>query len=136
MAAIFEKLNLKNENTILVVNAPQSFEQQLTLLPGVQIQRDVASSDVVHFALVFVIKQKDLDNISAVLASKAHGDALLWFAYPKGSSKKYKCEFNRDTGWHILNNAGFHAVRQVSIDDDWSALRFRRKEFIKSRKSG
>ena len=136
MSAIFKKLNLKDEVEILVMNAPVSFETQLKLLEGVRVERDLKDLDEVHFSLVFVIKQNDLDEISAKLASKAHSDALLWFAYPKGSSKKYKCEFNRDTGWDVLKGSGFQPVRQVSIDEDWSALRFRRIEFIKSRRSG
>jgi hypothetical protein len=28
--------------------------------------------------------------------------------------------------------AGFDSVRQIAIDEDWSALRFRRVEYIKS----
>ena len=28
--------------------------------------------------------------------------------------------------------AGFEPVRQVAVDEDWSALRFRRAEFIKT----
>jgi hypothetical protein len=57
---------------------------------------------------------------------------VLWFAYPKGSSKKYTCEFNRDSGWKVIRSLGFDSVRQVAIDEDWSALRFRRVEYIKS----
>ena len=86
------------------------------------------------FSLAFVIRQQELDEISAAVARKARGDAVIWFAYPKGSSKKYKCEFNRDTGWHVLGAAGFEPVRQVAIDEDWSALRFRRAAFIKDMK--
>ena len=56
---------------------------------------------------------------------------MVWFAYPKGSSKKYKCEFNRDTGWSAVGKQGFEPVRMVASDEDWSALRFRRVEFIK-----
>ena len=52
-------------------------------------------------------------------------------AYPKSTSKKYKCEFNRDSGWPVLGAAGFEPVRMVAIDEDWSALRFRRVEHIK-----
>ena len=55
-------------------------------------------------------------------------------AYPKGSSKRLTCDFNRDTGWSPLRAVGFGPVRQVAIDEDWSALRFRRAEFIKRRK--
>ena len=57
---------------------------------------------------------------------------MVWFAYPKGTSKKYKSEINRDTGWQALGQAGFEPVRAVAIDQDWSAVRFRRVEFIKT----
>lgn len=82
--------------------------------------------------MAFVTQQTEVDALARELASKARGDALLWFAYPKGSSKRYKCEFNRDTGWAILGDLGFEAVRQVAIDEDWSALRFRSVEYIKT----
>jgi hypothetical protein len=52
--------------------------------------------------------------------------------YPKGSSKRYRCDFNRDTGWAALGDVGFEGVRLISIDDDWSAMRFRRLEYVKS----
>jgi hypothetical protein len=57
---------------------------------------------------------------------------VIWFAYPKASSKRYRCEFNRDTGWAAVRAVGFDTVRQVAIDGDWSALRFRRIEYIKT----
>ena len=57
---------------------------------------------------------------------------MVWFAYPKGTSKRYRSEINRDTGWQALGRAGFEPVRAVAIDEDWSALRFRRVEFIKT----
>lgn len=56
---------------------------------------------------------------------------MVWFAYPKGTSKKYKSEINRDKGWLVMGEAGFEPVRMVAIDEDWSALRFRRTEFIR-----
>jgi hypothetical protein len=31
-----------------------------------------------------------------------------------------------------MGKAGFEPVRMVAIDEDWSALRFRRVEFIKT----
>ena len=74
-----------------------------------------------------------MDALAAKVAKRAKGDAVVWFAYPKGTSKKYKCDFNRDTGWDALKSAGFDTVRAVAIDEDWTGLRFRRVEFIKSR---
>lgn len=134
MSPIFKKLNLKNEAEILILNAPESFELELATLEGVSILRELAQAENILFALAFVTKQAEVDDVAKAVAARARGDALIWFAYPKGTSKKYKCEFNRDTGWAALGEQGFEPVRQVAIDEDWSALRFRRVEYIKMMK--
>lgn len=130
MTPLFAKLNLKAQPQILVVGAPASFEPELAALEGVRVWRELEPLAAVHFALLFVTRQAELDALSAAVAGKAVGDALLWFAYPKRTSKRYSCEFHRDTGWDILRAHGFDTVRQVAIDPDWSALRFRRQAFI------
>jgi hypothetical protein len=132
MPSVFEKLNLKDHRDILVVNAPSSFEAELSKLKGVAIHRDPKRMSEIPFSLAFVTKQQEVDTLTRVIASKVRGDAIVWFAYPKGTSKKYKCDFNRDTGWATLGKAGFEPVRMVAIDEDWSAARFRRAEFIKT----
>jgi hypothetical protein len=132
VAAIFQKLNLKSQREIVVFNAPASFEPELAALADVKILRNPKKLAAVQFALAFATQQSELDRLSRILAANSEGDVLLWFAYPKGTSKRYTCEFNRDSGWHTIREAGFESVRQVAIDDDWSALRFRRVEFVKS----
>jgi hypothetical protein len=135
MAAVFQKLNLTTQKKIVICNAPGSFSGELNRLKNVEIVRDPLKVRAVQFALAFAVTQAQLDRFSAQLAAAADGDAILWFAYPKGTSKRYTCEFNRDTGWHVITSAGFESVRQVAIDEDWSALRFRRAQFVKARKS-
>jgi hypothetical protein len=132
MQSTFEKLNLKNGKQILVLSAPESFEPELAALDGVTILRSLKEPKQIEFSLAFVTKQKEVDTLAAAIAKKVAGDAVVWFAYPKGSSKKYKCEINRDHGWEVLGKAGFEPVRMVTIDGDWSAVRFRRAEFIKT----
>jgi hypothetical protein len=132
MSALFKKLNLKEQREITVLNAPQSFEQELAQLDGIDVRRALPRGTTTAFGIGFAITQKELDDCSAKLARACTGDAVLWIAYPKKSSKKYSCEFNRDSGWTALGEAGFETVRMVAIDDDWSALRFRRVEFVKS----
>ncbi len=132
MSPIFNKLNLKSQTEIIVLNAPESFESEIAALRGVSVLRDAKGMEETTFSLAFVTKQEEINEIAAIAAKRTQGDAVIWFAYPKGSSKKYKCEFNRDDGWEVLGRLGFEAVRQVAIDEDWSALRFRRVEFIKT----
>lgn len=83
------------------------------------------------FMMLFVSKQKELDEYIPLLAGKLQQNGVLWFCYPKGTSKKYTSEINRDTGWQLLGDLGFEPVRAVAVDKDWSALRFRRVEQIK-----
>jgi hypothetical protein len=131
MSALFKKLNLKAQAEIIVLNAPDSLEGEIAKLSGVTAHRSIREIDILSFALAFVTTLAEIETLTPQITQKALGDAVIWFAYPKASSRKYNCEFNRDTGWQALGDAGFEPVRQVSIDDDWSALRFRRVEYIK-----
>jgi hypothetical protein len=134
MSPLFKKLNLGTHGVIHVLNAPGSFEPELAALKGVTVKRAV--SGPATFALAFVITQAELDAASSKLAAACIGDAILWMVYPKGTSRKYRCEFNRDSGWPRLGAAGFEPVRMVAVDEDWSALRFRRVEHIRKKASG
>jgi hypothetical protein len=131
MPTVFDKLNLKDQQEILVLNAPASFAGELKGLNNIRVVRSLRAAKDVAFSLAFVTRQAELDSLSTALIEKATDDPLLWFAYPKGTSKKYTCEFNRDKGWNVLRESGFDTVRQVAVDEDWSALRFRRARFIR-----
>jgi hypothetical protein len=132
MTPLFKKLNLTAHTQIVVLNAPDSFEGELEQLSGVAVLRKVGKTTRVSFAMAFATNQKQLDAASKSLTAAAEGDAILWMCYPKQSSKKYKCDFNRDSGWTVLGEAGYEPVRMVAIDEDWSALRFRKVENIKT----
>ncbi len=133
MATMFEKLNLGDRQEIVVLQAPESFSPQLAKLPVVTIHHHLESVANCDFWLAFATRKSEVEKLSGAIARRAKGDAIVWFAYPKGTSKKYTCDFNRDNGWAALKKLGFDTVRSVAIDEDWTALRFRRKEFIKAR---
>lgn len=135
MNAILKKLNFKDQKLLHILNAPPEFMPVVDeMLQFAAIETTVASTEYSEFILVFVTEQKQIDELTPVLASALNGDGLLWYAYPKGTSRKYTCNFNRDTGWQMLGKFGFEGVRQVAIDEDWTALRFRRVEYIKNMK--
>ena len=132
MATVFAKLNLKDHKQIVVLDSPGSFESELAALQGVEVLRDLKKVKQVTFSLAFVTTPQQIDALAPKLARKAEGDAILWFAYPKGTSKRYKSQISRDHGWNVLGQEGFEPVRMVTIDEDWSAKRFRRATFIKN----
>lgn len=51
---------------------------------------------------------------------------VLWFGFPKQSSKTIKSDINRDRVWERQAPRNIQPNRNVALDDDWSALRFKR----------
>jgi hypothetical protein len=133
MSPLFAKLNLGTHRRILVLDAPASFEPELGLLGDVEIRRSARGLRTIDFAIAFATRRVDVDRLGALVLPRAADDAIVWFAYPKASSRTYRCDFNRDIGWSVLEAAGFETVRAVAIDADWSALRFRRARHVRHR---
>jgi hypothetical protein len=127
---VFKKLNWKNHNPIVVLNAPPSFDELLLEFGSVTVEREAGAPGTCTFGIAFATTQRGLDEVSTALTRAAAGDAVLWIAYPKKSSPNFRCEFDRDNGWYVLGTAGYEPVRQIAIDEDWSAIRFRRVELI------
>jgi hypothetical protein len=133
MTPLFKKLNFKNQERVFVLNSPSSFDTELTEMSKcTKIVKDINRVSNIQFVLSFVMTLEQVDESAALIIPKIEGDAIIWFCYPKGTSKKYKCEFNRDSGWKTLGEYNLEAVRAVSIDQDWTALRFRKTEYIKT----
>lgn len=133
--ALFKKMTFGLSPHAVVLHAPDSFSSELEAMRAeTDVFENIPEHEPVSFALVFVQTLEGIETAVASLQNRLVEDPQLWFAYPKGTSKKYTCELNRDAGWQALGKAGFEPVRQVAIDEDWSALRFRHVHFIKQMK--
>lgn len=133
MKKLVEKLNYKGQERIAVINAEESFNILLGQeLRDVKIDREIDPRFPYEFIIIFVRRISDVEHITPVVLHNLLADGVLWFCYPKKTSKKYVSEINRDYGWKALNDSGLFGIRLVAIDEDWSALRFRNKKFIKS----
>lgn len=134
MDPLLKKLNYKDQAVIHVLNAPAEFQGQLAAFAlHAQVNNDPDQlGDAVEFAIVFATKKVEVDAFAQLVCPQLKGDAILWVCYPKGSSKRYKCDFNRDNGWAEFGKQGLEPVRQVALDEDWSTLRFRKVAYIKT----
>ncbi len=131
MDPIFKKLNFKGQSPLYIINAPHSFKTHTKAISSeAEIRTAIPAKDEAAFVLAFVTKQSEVDRLAKKIGPFIKGDGLFWFAYPKGTSKKFKCEFNRDTGWNEMGKQDFEPVRMIAIDEDWSALRFRKAAYI------
>jgi hypothetical protein len=132
MESLLKKLNYKNQQEVLILNLPGELSGLMSSFPAdVSKISNPEEISLIKFAMVFVLSQKAVDEVLPHIMNKLEGDSVLWFCYPKKSSKKYSCDFDRDHGWEGLGKHGFEPVKIVSLDNDFSALRFRKVEYIK-----
>jgi hypothetical protein len=135
MNAIIKKLQYKLQPEVLVVNAPAEFKVVLSdWKKTAKVQAEPAKGAIYSFVLIFVKTEADIKAAAKKYIPLLAPDAVSWMAYPKKTSKKYKAEITRDSGWLALGEFGYEGVAMASIDEDWSAFRFRKVDFIKTMK--
>ena len=133
MNKMLEKLNYKGQLRIALLNAENSFLDSISHdLGSIIIDKEIDPRCPYNFILIFVKSISDVENTTPEVLHNLTADGVLWFCYPKKSSKKYKSDLTRDNGWKPLNDSGLYGIRMVSIDNDWSAMRFRNIKYIKS----
>jgi hypothetical protein len=113
--SVAEKLQIKPDQSVAVLHQPGDVELDLT-----EAGVDPRSADAM---ILFVTNRQELDERVAPFVDAAGRDALAWLAYPKAG--QLDTDLNRDSLWELLGTRGIRPVRQVAIDDTWSALRFR-----------
>jgi len=125
---VLKKLAYRGEDPVLVIGAPAEFRATMRAFAGNVNEKPAGRYG---FVMVFVKSASELANLAPTAAARVEGDGRLWFCYPKKSSRRYQTDISRDVGWRPLGELGFEPVTLVAIDEDWSALRFRRVERIK-----
>lgn len=108
------KLQIKPGQSVAMLNAPDGL-----VLAGVRGADAAEEADAV---IAFVTRRDELGSAGPAVAA-ARADRLAWIGYPKGG--RLGTDLNRDRLAAALAEQGLQPVRQVSIDDTWSALRFR-----------
>src|SRR5262245_11294284 len=115
--SVAEKLLIKANTTVW-----SSHASHLDLLePLPEGVRHVDHPDQATAALVFAHDASSLRDILNTQREQLARPSILWVAYPKAN----RADINRDTLWPILGEYGLRPIGQVSLDEVWSALRFR-----------
>jgi hypothetical protein len=113
-ASLARKLNLKPGMKAGVLGKPDDVN-----LADVELAADGSAEAIIAFART----KQEVDETCDPVVEAAKQDRIAWIAYPKAG--KLGTDLNRDILWKHLKERGVDAVRQVSLDEVWSALRFR-----------
>lgn len=128
--SVLEKLQIKDEKNVLIQGLPSTIEKQFAKLTFAKNITPLLRSRQIDFALVFAVNKKQLDEILKEVLPALAPEAKLWVAYPKVASKIVS-DITRDCNWECLAEKGFESVRLISVDNVWSAMRFKKADQIK-----
>ena len=119
MEEIIKKFKFKNIG--IVLNAPINLEKKFLKLG---FENQLNTKEKSKNTLIFINNNSEYLNFLKTNLKNIDADSVLWFAYPKGTSK-VKTDINRDTIRVTGEEFGITTVTAISIDTTWSALRFR-----------
>lgn len=123
-AALIRKLRVSAVQRALILNPPPGFLDRLHPLPdGAQLHTE-SDGGVYDYVQLFATTSADVDAHFPGLFANFAPDAIFWACYPKVSSG-VQTDLTRDVGWRAIYRAGYGGVASISIDDVWSAIRFR-----------
>lgn len=110
-----KKLQIPDRTPLFLVGAPRGFNA------GAPVAKSASGAVV----LAFAADSKALATRARPAIDAAKEDELSWIAYPKAG--QLRTDLNRDKLAQLMEPFDLEPVRLVSIDDTWSAMRFRPK---------
>ncbi len=122
-ANLATRLNLKAGMRVFLLNDRAGITDDLRAAVGAGLRTEPDGS-AVDAVLFFAANSDELRAHSAQAAPALAAGAMLWILYPKKSAG-VTTDLTRDEGWEAISAGGMQAVRQISVNDIWSAVRFK-----------
>jgi hypothetical protein len=120
---IVEKLAVKPDSRVFIVNAPHGYKSKLGELPS-RARLVPGSTKAIDVIQVFVSSRRELEEQLPKLKPLLATRGTLWVTYPKMTSKT-QTDINRDSIRAYARSLGLEAVAIFAVDDEWSALRLK-----------
>ena len=121
-SSLAQKLQIKS-GKLIVINAPKGYAEQLAKeLKDLTVSTRAAGQ--AEAVLLFVNSLAEATERTPKAGKLVKPEGMLWIAYAKGASK-VKTDVNRDRLWAAVQPIGWQPVRQIALDEVWSAMRFK-----------
>lgn len=118
---LLHKLQIQAGTKLWLINVPQGIAEEITA--GAEVE-PVHEKDAYDGVLAFFDSVAEVEAMAPRILAEMPPDGLLWIAYRTGQADGQSSGLDGDTGWSPLEGAGWNPVRQVALDEDWSALQF------------
>lgn len=115
MSSVAQKLRIRPEATVRLIHAPDRHRP---------LMGDSVDADPADVVLLYSRSQAQLERDAASAIGAVRDGGILWVCYPKKSAGT-PSDMSRDVCRELMLRRSWDAVSQISIDDVWSAMRFK-----------
>jgi hypothetical protein len=130
MADLSKKLQVKPGSKWLLFNAPANYLPLIEPLPdGAQISYDATGE--YNGIQLFIKNSTELTASLQITKPLLKPDIIFWITYPKKSSG-IQTDLDMMNSWDELSALGLRIVTTISVNETWTALRFKPVEHIKT----
>jgi hypothetical protein len=134
LSPLARKLRLEPHHRVAILNSPSGYLEMLAPGPA-DMRTELQASDAFDAVQLFVSGVEELRAFGPAAIRSVSPDGLLWITHPTGGGGKNGAVTDlpptpswvkRDVLGEITAETGFKPVAFVKIDDDWTAMRFKR----------
>ena len=120
--SLVEKLGIKPNSRIAILDAPADFNTTLGPLPeGVVVRAKLENS--LHFIHAFFLNSKKLEAKFPALKKALAESGALWISWPKKAAK-IDTDLTENTVREIGLRHGLVDIKVCAVDEVWSGLKF------------
>ena len=119
---LVEKLGIKPNSNIAILNAPAGFNATLGPLPDGVVRRSKLGKPL-DFIHAFFLNSKDLDLQFPVLKKALEESGALWISWPKKAAK-IETDLTDNVVREIGLRHGLVDIKVCAVDEIWSGLKF------------
>jgi hypothetical protein len=131
-SALAKKLRLLAEHSVVILNAPDGYMAQLNPGPA-EMTTGLEPFRAYDAVQLFVRDTDELRRLGPAAINAAKPNGLLWITYPKGGKTRGATDLpatpwwvQRDVLGEITSQTGWKPVAFIAVDENWTALRFKR----------
>ena len=112
-----EKLGLKPDATITLINPPSNYRKLLGKIPS-----GVKFSDGNEFVHLFATHRSDLEKQLSILRNKIADTGTIWVSWPKKSAG-VTTDITEDVIRDVAFPLRFVDIKVCAVDETWSGLK-------------
>lgn len=118
------KFRINEHEPLWVIDMP---EDVLDIFDGLQLKRTLSSKQPIQQLVFFPLSSGQLDAKFDTIISKLADTAVFWIAWPKKTGR-ISSDLARNETWERTLNSDWQGVSSISINDDWTGLRLKKKD--------